>query len=491
MSDGHHCELTSGSWWRPECRREDFVVVERVRGRQCICGRFEPSTRRPIPTDRERRGAAARAAGDVLVSLDEAIASAARAILAAFVRSPRRRRWEPFASDLVGRGHSLPTLEAALDSLCRARIVAIAEKSSGVLTESWNPASVSLEPGSIDGVCSALGIEQSSRRCRDLALVIGEALAAARSDCAVSLRIRSLLEAQCAVLSQGGSTELRLGDEVVVTPARWDFYEGVLRILAALLEHVAQNEDVPAESFAAHVLGRAKAFTRPRREAVTRLLGVGLAELKLVEREPEARFFGAVSWTIGSARSDARASDSWIGLPRSAIADATLTITCPQLLVVENLTVFEALARAFREGDSPAFVGLWGAGYLSSAKETFIRRAVENGIEEVGICADLDADGVLLAQDIHDVASSCGARAVPVAMDATLHRQARRHYPLAESRLQLLAARDALDPSFQGLAQEILRGGTGVEQETFLPAIIAAAREWTGQARRGSLLPRV
>ncbi len=258
---------------------------------------------------------------------------------------------------------------------------------------------------------------------------------------------------------------------VVASSSRWDFYEAIVRAMVGLAEILAESQKiVPVETFAVRVYGRSKEFTVARRYALTRLLDSDLADLGLIEREAEIRIFGPVTWSVGAHFADGRATDCWLGVPGSVLENRdTFRIGSSQAILVENLTPFETLARECARTGHRDLLGLFGGGYLSSAEEGFLGTAIDAGLRDVGIWADMDPDGLLLAQDIIDLLETFHVCPTVVAMDPELFRLAPRTYPVKESRLELLAQNlSRLAPSLAGVAREILKFGAGVEQETIL-----------------------
>ena len=199
------------------------------------------------------------------------------------------------------------------------------------------------------------------------------------------------------------------------------------------------------------------------------MVGVRLAELGLVERDSELLVFGPIRCSINSYAADGRATGSWLGLPGTVLQGGTLNFETNCMVVVENLTPFELLAKTCAKAGAWPFVGLFGGGYLSSTGDALVRKAIETGVRNITVWADMDPDGILLAQDLIDLVSSSGALATAVAMDSDTFRGASRSYAIQPSRLQLLSEHlPRLIQPLAELAGEILSSGRGVEQEAVL-----------------------
>ena len=218
------------------------------------------------------------------------------------------------------------------------------------------------------------------------------------------------------------------------------------------------------------------------------MVGVGLAELGLVERDSELLVFGPITCCVRSYAADGRATGSWLGLPGSVLQERTINFETDRMIVIENLTPFEALARSCARAETWPAVGLFGGGYLSSRGSALVCRAIEEGVRNVAVWADMDADGILLAQDIVDLVSSSGGLPTVIAMGHETFRQASRTYTIEPSRLQLLSEHlPRLIQPLADLASEILSCGRGVEQEVVMAEGIATVASWARSAATDSI----
>lgn len=489
MTDGrHNCAFVRGESWRPPERVGAEIHRVKMRGKACVCGRFEPSVRRPLPTRRQRSGVETTPAATTLLKLSSDESLAARELLQLLVQDGRReRRWESIARRLVSRGFTLPQLEHIVDVLCGAGIVRVGETNTGGIHADWHISQILIEPAALIGVCEITGVVPEHLR-RELLLAAIEPALRVRLPGgryqAVACRVQQLLQEHVDALQAGAASALvGLSGDVIATPSRWPFFESILRAVAGLAEHLAEGTPTTAESFSARVYGTSKDFTSPRRDALVRLVGVELADLGVVERDTEVLVFGPIQCCVDSYVdsyvADGRATGSWLGLPGSALHCGTLHFETNRMAVVENLTPFEALARSCaREGTWP-FFGLFGGGYISSTGTALIGMAIEKGVRNVAVWADMDADGILLAQDVVDLVSSSGALATVIAMDHGTFCAASRSYAIEPSRLRLLAEHlPRLTQPLADLASEVLSSGRGVEQEIVLQEGLAGVTSW-------------
>ena len=480
----HNCVFVRGESWRPPERVGAEIHRIKIRGKTCICGRFEPSARRPLAIRRQRSGIETLPAGGILFKLSSDENHAARELLKLLLQDGgRERRWESIARRLVSRGLTLPRLEQIVDILCRAGIVRVGETNTGSIHAAWRLSQIILEPAALMSVCDCTGVVPEHLRRESLLEAIEPALcvpAPGGQNEAAARRVHQLLRENVDAMRAGAASALLdLSGNVIATPSRWSFFESILRALAGLAHHLAEGTPAAAESFSARVYGISKEFTSARREALTQLVGVGLAELGLVERDSELLVFGPVRCSVNSYAADGRATGSWLGLPGAVLQGGTLNFETDRMVVVENLTPFELFAKSCAKAGEWPFLGLFGGGYLSSTGTALVSKAIETGVRNIAVWADMDADGILLAQDLIDLVNSSGALATAVAMDCDTFRGASRSYAIEPSRLRLLSEHlPRLTYPLADLAGEILSSGRGVEQEVVLSEGLESVSSW-------------
>lgn len=484
MNEAHTCELTVGEWWRPPERVGRELHRVKVRGKGCKCGRFEPSVRRPVPIRRERHGINTIPAAEILLTLSSEDNQTARQLLNEITqRGEGKHRWEAVARQLVSQRLSLPNLERLLDRFCEAGILVVVEANRGKIHADWRVSSVEIELNAVDSVYESIGILPDRVRRQALLELIEPALnleipkGVHQDTC---LRIHRLIREQVGGLSSDESSALAdQAGNAVATPSRWSFFSSILRGLAGLAEHLSKEETVAVESFSAHVYGSSKEFTTPRREAISQLVGLDLAELGIVERESELLVFGPIQCRLDSYTADGRATGSWLGLP-GAVLKSRITIETRKLLVVENLTPFEMLARSYAKAQRWPFLGIFGGGYLRSTTSDLVTEAIRSGVKDVAIWADMDPDGILLTQDLIDLVHSLGTKPQVLAMDPVIFQTASRSYKVEQRRIRLLTEHmSRLASPLVGLAMAIARTGNGVEQEVVMQAGLDAVSCWS------------
>jgi hypothetical protein len=137
----------------------------------------------------------------------------------------------------------------------------------------------------------------------------------------------------------------------------------------------------------------------------------------------------------------------------------------PSVLTVENKETFYALGEAREGGDSPYDCFLYTGGYPNQAAAAMIRILAASGF-----CfyhaGDLDPDGILILQNIRDIA---GRDIAPIGMDASVFDRylffARTLGGTMFRQLEKIREDTRAIPGLAGLIRRIEETGRGVEQE--------------------------
>jgi hypothetical protein len=142
-----------------------------------------------------------------------------------------------------------------------------------------------------------------------------------------------------------------------------------------------------------------------------------------------------------------------------------VALTATDVLSIENKESFYVLARHLRRGNLPEGFGaiVYSGGYPHDAYGVLLRQLAKAGAS-LHHFGDLDADGILILQEIERTARQPVA---PFGMSASLYRRFVEHgIELSDGRLdRLRAALDTLPAAAHELAHLILQHRRGVEQE--------------------------
>ncbi len=242
---------------------------------------------------------------------------------------------------------------------------------------------------------------------------------------------------------------------------------GFIRALAAVAVHAASGEILSERVFSARHLGDSKALGRHRRR-LERLLGP-LDALGIREGAALTLAGGRGILLLRSgARVDLETLRPFAGFSRETLLSLD-ALRCPPagLLVVENLTAFEACCRG-EVGDLSESLAVWSAGYPGRGVRAFVEAADRAGAP-VRVWADLDLDGVRIARLVaswthgafsayrmspDEVARARARRPLTAAAEAGIRRDLERHPDalLAETLKALLVERVWVE-------QEALLGG--------------------------------
>mgnify|MGYP001029057896 CR=1 FL=1 len=241
----------------------------------------------------------------------------------------------------------------------------------------------------------------------------------------------------------------------------------LVRALTALALFAERGEVCAERVFSAQYLGDSKKLGRLR-VRLERLLGP-LGELGIRPGAATTLVGGEGRIAVGEQALELRELRPFVGLSRETIK-ALSNVTLPDngLLVVENLTAFEACCRGEVGGVSHTLV-VWSAGYPSRSVEALVRAAVE-GSARIRVWADIDLDGIRIARLVCRWASG---RARPWRMSPADLKTARTTLSLSDRAARAIASDIESHPGalLRETLQAILEQGSWAEQEALL---------WTG-----------
>jgi hypothetical protein len=180
----------------------------------------------------------------------------------------------------------------------------------------------------------------------------------------------------------------------------------LIRALVSLAGHAEAGEVLAERVFSVRWLGDSKALGRLRRTIEQRL--GPLEALGIREGVAFTLLGGAGGARVRGESVDLGLVGPMVGFSREALLELD-AVECPGggLLVVENLTAFEACCHAEVAGAEGALV-VWSAGYPGRGVRAVVERAAAAGAR-IRVWADLDLDGVRIARMIASWApGSCG-----------------------------------------------------------------------------------
>ncbi|MDR3585065.1 MAG: DUF2220 family protein [Desulfosporosinus sp.] len=134
-----------------------------------------------------------------------------------------------------------------------------------------------------------------------------------------------------------------------------------------------------------------------------------------------------------------------------------------KLFLIENLAPFLEIYKGHYI-DRPDVAIIWMAGYLSSAKRLIIKKLLQNKKVPVFIWSDIDADGILLANDAIRYVNSLGCLCSPVLMTENEVRLTQGKYKGS----RMISPHNDIEPVFSGIISEIEKGLAMEQEELFL-----------------------
>ena len=169
----------------------------------------------------------------------------------------------------------------------------------------------------------------------------------------------------------------------------------LIRALAAVSAHVFAGDVLAERVFSARYLDDSKALAAIRRR-LEKLVGP-LGQLGIREGGAVTLIGGEGSITIRGSRIDLPNLRPFVGLSREALLDSPIvSFPAGGLLVVENLTAFEACCRGEVAGADSVLL-VWSGGYPGRGVKALADAATSCGTT-TRVWADIDLDGIRIAR---------------------------------------------------------------------------------------------
>jgi hypothetical protein len=243
-----------------------------------------------------------------------------------------------------------------------------------------------------------------------------------------------------------------------------DFPPVLLTALAALAVHTEAGDVLAERVFAARYLGDSKALAALRNRIER---GVGpLAEIGIREGAAVTLLGGRGLLRLSGGEVDLAAFAPFLGLAREVLERLEAIAFPPAgLLVVENLTAFEACCRGEVE-DAGGCLVVWSGGYPGRAVRCLVERAAAARVP-VRVWADLDLDGVRIARLVLSWAGSAAAACRMSPGDLAAAPARRPLSPRAAAAIRSDLEERPGAPLAETL-RALLAAGRWVEQEVFL-----------------------
>ena len=244
--------------------------------------------------------------------------------------------------------------------------------------------------------------------------------------------------------------------------------------LVAVLRELMEHEDalpVPARALVQQAFGDTKAVrVRDFRTDIERALETPLEDL-VRDHTAAVLTAGPLSYRFRDRPVDARASFPWLAIPDPVLQELEdLRIDATELITVENLTAFEALAH---DGLAGRAVVVFTSGFLGRAQRHWVTQLVRHpAIRSVRHWGDLDPGGLLIYRTLQRLIAASDAHVTlqPWRMDPSLldHPLTAPLTPRDRQRLRAYVA-DPGNPLLP-LAHAILSSNRKLEQEALLLA---------------------
>ncbi len=485
----HVCKFTKERLHRLEPSASgEFLESRIVRARFCECGRYRVSERRAdvgLVRSAHRPAAADRAA-QVCLSLPESEQAVIRALVRLARPASRAVGAEAMSEpDLPGHLHcsvyallrsappalaKLTTLDALFSRLAREGLFDLVYRRQG-LTRPLELREVLVTPAIAEALAGALGVRRlGALDHQTLTFMEGITLRlAALADRPESQSWADLAGRHREAIEGGLSPDLTGGPEgAVVAKCGRRKYRQLWLALTEALEASARGEDLPLRELSVRVTGDSKSLAALRSDL--NRLGVNLEEWGVYEHQPILRAVGPVEYELpggqGAVRLDAVADYACLTLKTVSSVKVTRN-EADAVLIVENLTPFEALARE----DLP-LVGrvlmLYAGGFIGRAETALLHKVLAARPVPGFIWTDLDLGGHRIFVAVEHVFKEHGIPLTRIGSTLEFIGGAVTGIPLtAEERMELehLLARGDLPAGEAEWIRTILALGAKVEQE--------------------------
>lgn len=496
----HVCSFTRERLHRLEATVSgDFVESRVVRARFCECGQHRVSDRRAdVGLVRSpRRQAAPEQALQVGLALSEGEKAVVRALLRLAKSSVRPEAGQELSGpDLPGRLRcsakallraappafaKLMALDGLLSRLARQGLCDLVYRRQE-MTRPLELREVLVSPAICEALAGPLGVRRPGAVDRET-LTFMEGIHRRLAELAKSkltgqpeaLPWADLADRHRGTLEVGGSPDLTTDEkDAVLARGGTRKYRQLWLAVTEALEALSRGEDMLFRELSVRATGDSKSLAALRGDLVR--LGVSLEDWGIFEHQPILRALGPVEYRLpgcrGTLRLDAVADYACLTL-RTVSGLQIIRSGASAVLIVENLTPFEALAREDRQRFG-GVLALYAGGFIGRAETVLLHKVLAVRPVPGFIWTDLDLGGHRIFVAVERVFREHGQPLTRIGAAPEFIDRATTGIPLtAEERAEmerLIAKGGILDGEAQWL-RTVLARGAKVEQEAQLTVL--------------------
>ena len=367
----------------------------------------------------------------------------------------------------------LTALDALLSQLARDGLGDLVYRRPA-LTRPLELREVLVSPDIIEALAGALGVHRPGTVDQQTLTFIGDICRrlAALSDQPEALAWADLADRHRKAIGAGLRPDLTGGAEgAVVARCGTRKYRQLWLALVEALKISASGEDMPLRELSVRVTGDSKSLATLRGDLDR--LGVNLEEWGIYEHQPILRAVGPVEYRVpgdrGAARFNAVADYACLTLKTVSSLEITRN-EADAVLIVENLTPFEALARESHSRLSRVLL-IYAGGFIGRAETTLLRKVLGARPVPGFIWTDLDLGGHRIFGAVERVFKQHGTSLTRIASAPEFIDGAVAGVPLAageRAQLERLLATGEMPAEEAEWLGAILSRGTKVEQEAQL-----------------------
>jgi|GEM_PF-6151380 len=257
------------------------------------------------------------------------------------------------------------------------------------------------------------------------------------------------------------------------TVVGWPRYSTILR----LLYEISRMREDGAAFYLNELSLRVKQVTKQidaELLAIEKITGLTLEQLGVKVHGDECRFYGGIEFFYAGNSFSGRCFYPYIALPRKTVITCTIDrVTADQIILIENLTAFEAYIDALPEERSKEQLVFFTKGFAGSTQKLFLEKILKHKVpKQIWHWGDIDVGGFRIFDDLNRFFSQWNISLRPLWMDEQVFEKMAGQ-PLSDrDRSELTGI--LKHPLFGTLAGRMIDKNKKVEQEE----MILFVRQW-------------
>ncbi|WP_143153407.1 Wadjet anti-phage system protein JetD domain-containing protein [Desulfitobacterium chlororespirans] len=370
--------------------------------------------------------------------------------------------------NVAQRGFSFTQIEEGITCLFQKGWLIRQEKRAGI--SRWEIFKLEIIPFKWPEVESTLGIRRFDRTdiLTQLSLVTME-----NEQAPMAERLRRILSNQYEQLLSKEEGVLSVEGRTLASSRYPEKYLTIMNTLLEIYGLVKTHERISFRNLALRITGESKGLS-PYKKDIEQLLGADLRGFYIYDHSDLCYVSGPFTYRIRGLKGSGKGGYPYIILTEETVAEIEIMeMPKTQILVIENLTVFEEiLRRGYYERND--VIILFSQGYISQVQISFILKLLTHAqISEIFMWADPDPFGIDIFRNFSRHLEKLGVEVKPVLMDKHSCKRLRIMKPLgnADQELLISSQQEGLPEGLQQLWKYFVDSGMKGEQESFLEVL--------------------